>query len=236
MHTYAPWCRGLLRAGYSVVANIDLVTLPYPQPPYASPPFPRRVPGGAIEQVEQIKRKYFNLSAARHPIAMLPGLSFDDREEMRFAFPEKYLAARVIVDGGTIDVHNAHLPAVRAVGDSAPQYVRHDHDPRLQRRSHGVGQRPPSAHREACRRARSGSLEGRSPSPRIALAAPALIPARLAKRACRRTARPRRPPCNGGRDDDRSGLAAMRPPHRGTDRRRNWSLSVDQDRLQTLNA
>lgn len=57
LHTYASWCRGLLRAGYSVVANIDLVTLPYPQPPYASPPFPRRVPGGAIERVEQIERK-----------------------------------------------------------------------------------------------------------------------------------------------------------------------------------
>lgn len=41
---------------------------------------------------------------------MLPGLSFDDREEMRFAFPEKYLAAMVIVDGVEIDVHNAHLP------------------------------------------------------------------------------------------------------------------------------
>jgi hypothetical protein len=32
--TYAPWCQGLLRAGYSVVANIDLLALPYPQPPY----------------------------------------------------------------------------------------------------------------------------------------------------------------------------------------------------------
>lgn len=29
---------------------------------------------------------------------------------MRFAFPEKYLAAKVIVDGVEIDVHNAHLP------------------------------------------------------------------------------------------------------------------------------
>ena len=41
---------------------------------------------------------------------MLPGLSYDDREEMRVAFPEKYLAARVSVDGVEIDVHNAHLP------------------------------------------------------------------------------------------------------------------------------
>ncbi len=108
--TYDAWCRGLLNAGYSVVANIDLVALPYPQPPYVSPPFPRRPPRESIEQVGQINRKYFNLSAARHPIAMLPGLSFEDREEMRFAFPEKYLAAKVIVDGVEIDVHNAHLP------------------------------------------------------------------------------------------------------------------------------
>jgi endonuclease/exonuclease/phosphatase family metal-dependent hydrolase len=83
---------------------------PYPEPPYVSPPFPRRVPGGPIEQVGQINRKYFNLSAARHPIAILPGLSFENHEEMRFAFPEKYLAARVVVDGVEIDVHNAHLP------------------------------------------------------------------------------------------------------------------------------
>ena len=108
--TYAAWCRGLLDAGYSVLANIDLLALPYPEPPYVSPPFPRRVPGGPIEQVGQINRKYFSLSAARHPIAMLPGLSFEDDEEMRFAFPEKYLAAKVMVDGIEIDVHNAHLP------------------------------------------------------------------------------------------------------------------------------
>ncbi len=108
--TYAQWCRGLLDAGYSVLANVDLVGLPYPKPPYFSPPFPRKVPGRSIGQVGQINRRYFNLSAARHPIAMLPGLSFEDREEMRFAFPEKYLAAKVIVDGVEIDVHNAHLP------------------------------------------------------------------------------------------------------------------------------
>ena len=108
--TYAHWCRGLLEAGYSVVANVDLLALPYPEPPYVSPPFPRRVPGGPIGQVGQINRTYFNLLAARHPIAMLPGIAFGDREEMRFAFPEKYLAAKVIVDGVEIDVHNAHLP------------------------------------------------------------------------------------------------------------------------------
>ena len=108
--SYVHWCRGLLDAGYSVVANVDLLAAPYPEPPYVSPPFPRRVSGGPIEKVGQINRTYFNLSAARHPIAMLPGLSFEDREERRFAFPEKYLAAKVIVDGVEIDVHNAHVP------------------------------------------------------------------------------------------------------------------------------
>ncbi len=108
--SYVHWCRGLLDAGYSVVANVDLLAAPYPEPPYVSPPFPRRVSGGPIAKVGQINRTYFNLSAARHPIAMLPGLSFEDREERRFAFPEKYLAAKVIVDGVEIDVHNAHVP------------------------------------------------------------------------------------------------------------------------------
>jgi len=105
--TYGDWSRGLLGAGYSVISTVDLVGLPYPEPPYPAPPFPppRR---GSIH--DHIQRESFNLVAARHPIAALPGLSFEDPEEARFAFPEKYVAARVNVDGVEIDVHNAHLP------------------------------------------------------------------------------------------------------------------------------
>lgn len=102
---YADWCRGLTQAGYSVISTVDLVTLPYPPPPYPSPPFPLWK-----EPHDHIQRKNFNLTAARDPIALLAGLSFEDSEEARYAFPEKHLAARVTVDGAEVDVHNAHLP------------------------------------------------------------------------------------------------------------------------------
>ena len=46
----------------------------------------------------------------RGRIAALPGLAFGDPEQARLAFPEKYLAVRVVVDGMGLDVHNAHLP------------------------------------------------------------------------------------------------------------------------------
>jgi len=87
--TYAPWCAGLLEAGYSVVSTVDLLSVPYPPP---------------------IKRKNFNLLAARHTVALLPGLSFPDAEQAAVAFPEKYLATQVVCDGLVIEVHNAHLP------------------------------------------------------------------------------------------------------------------------------
>ena len=90
---YADWCDGLIREGYSVVSAVDLLGLPYPPPPYPSPPFPPKDRG-------QIQRKYFNLLAARHPIATLPGLSFPNPDEALYAFPEKYVAARVRVDEG----------------------------------------------------------------------------------------------------------------------------------------
>jgi exonuclease III len=103
---YSDWCQGLTRAGYSVLSTVDPVALPYPPPPYPSPPFPARFEGGR----DQIRRTNFNLLAARHPIAALPGLSFPDPEEARFGFPEKFVAARVSIAGLEVDVHNAHVP------------------------------------------------------------------------------------------------------------------------------
>jgi endonuclease/exonuclease/phosphatase family metal-dependent hydrolase len=88
----------LLAAGYSVVSAVELSLLPYPPPPY---------PG--IKQL-QIRRKNFNLTAARHPIASLRGLRFDDPEQARLSFPEKFVAADVMVSGRLVEVHNAHAP------------------------------------------------------------------------------------------------------------------------------
>ena len=72
--------------------------------PYPPPPYPKR-----IKQL-QIHRKNFNLTAARHPIAQLPGLRFDDPEHARLSFPEKFVAAEVMVAGRVVEVHNAHAP------------------------------------------------------------------------------------------------------------------------------
>src|SRR5688572_27306610 len=82
MGSYAGWVRGLDAAGYSVVSAIADLARPYPGAPYPSPPFPPRLRG-------DIRRKYFNLLAARHPIVKLPGLSFDNPDEALYAFPEK---------------------------------------------------------------------------------------------------------------------------------------------------
>lgn len=101
--SYASWVEALTRAGYSVLSTINLVSLPYPDPPYAAPPFPQEVAG-------QIERKYFNLVASRYPQAPLPGLRFEDPAEARLAFPEKHLATRLIVQGIAVDLHCAHLP------------------------------------------------------------------------------------------------------------------------------
>src|SRR4051794_32403929 len=60
--TYAPWCEGLLERDYSIVSAVDLVALPYPPPPY---------PDGVKQS--QIRRKNFNLTASRLPIALLDG-------------------------------------------------------------------------------------------------------------------------------------------------------------------
>ncbi len=105
--SYDGWCAGLIDGGYSIVSTVDLVALPYPRPPdsstYPFPPFPPN-------SREPIRRRNFNLTAARHPICQLPGLSFQDAEEALYAFPEKHAAARVRVEDADLEVHNAHLP------------------------------------------------------------------------------------------------------------------------------
>jgi exonuclease III len=103
--SYPGWSSGLMQANFSLVSTIDLVTAPYPPPPYPMPPFPK-----AAKRQDQIARKYLNVLASRDPIAPLPGLSFTDPDEARFAFPEKYVAARTSIGGLELEVHNAHLP------------------------------------------------------------------------------------------------------------------------------
>jgi len=105
--SYIGWRERLKESGYDFVSTFDLVAHPYPAPPYPSPPFP---PKNQDRTQRQIERKNCNLVAARHPIELLPGLSFEDPDEARYAFPEKHVAARVTLDGHEVDVHNAHLP------------------------------------------------------------------------------------------------------------------------------
>ncbi len=102
--SYPEWSAGLMEAGYSVVSSVDLAVLPYPPAPFPQEWFhspPSKAPA---------KRRYFNLIAARHPMVALRGISFEDPEEARFSFPEKYAAVRIRLDGKTIDIHNAHVP------------------------------------------------------------------------------------------------------------------------------
>ena len=101
--SYPQWCDALLGEGFSVASTIDLVRAPYPtmQPP--------------------IRRRYFNAIAARGAVAPLPGLDFTDPEQARVAFPEKYLAVRVVIDATGLEVHNAHLPPGSTRGVIKPQ-------------------------------------------------------------------------------------------------------------------
>lgn len=87
--SYGIWMRALMAEGYALASTADLLTVPYPGP---------------------IQRKYFNVTAARSPIAPLAGISFIDPEQREVAFPEKYLAARILIGRTEVDVHNAHLP------------------------------------------------------------------------------------------------------------------------------
>jgi endonuclease/exonuclease/phosphatase family metal-dependent hydrolase len=96
---YQEWRAGLGRAGYSVVDSVDLARVAYPPPPY---------PKGIKQR--QINRGGFALTAARHESVALQGLHFDDPEERRFAFPEKFIAAEMAVSERVIEVHNAGAP------------------------------------------------------------------------------------------------------------------------------
>lgn len=95
---YDDWCESLMAAGYSIVSAIDLVGVPYPE---MAPP---------------IRRRYFNLIATRREIAPLKGLKFEDPEQLAVAFPEKYLAARVLVDGIPVEIHTADVPPSETLG------------------------------------------------------------------------------------------------------------------------
>jgi endonuclease/exonuclease/phosphatase family metal-dependent hydrolase len=48
------------------------------------------------------KRRYFNLIASRWPL--------DALDDLELAYPERYLAAVVERPGGSLELHNAHLP------------------------------------------------------------------------------------------------------------------------------
>ena len=89
------WAQGLLAHGYTVVSSIELLAVPGPQHEKK----PRR-----------IRRKNFNLTASRFPLAVLPGLAFREAGVRDRAFPEKYLVTRIRAKPGTFDLHNAHLP------------------------------------------------------------------------------------------------------------------------------
>jgi len=95
---YTEWRESLMGAGYSIVSAIDLTGVPYPE---MAPP---------------IRRRYFNLTAARAPIAPLAGLKFEDPAQGAVAFPEKYLAASVLTDGAPVEVHSADLPPSETLG------------------------------------------------------------------------------------------------------------------------
>jgi len=92
------WRESLEGAGYSIASTIDLTAAPYP---LAVPP---------------IRRRYFNLTAARGSITTLDGLEFADPEQAAVALPEKYLAASVVVDGVPVEVHNADVPPSETLG------------------------------------------------------------------------------------------------------------------------
>lgn len=53
------------------------------------------------------QRRNFNLIASKLPIERCSGLSMSDPVE---GFPEKYLVARIDLNGNAVEVHNAHTP------------------------------------------------------------------------------------------------------------------------------
>lgn len=95
---YDEWSAALSGAGYSVVSSIELTKLPYPE---MSPP---------------LRRRYFNMIATRRPVVALEGLKYEDAGQAEVAFPEKYMAASVVVDGVSVEVHNADVPPSETLG------------------------------------------------------------------------------------------------------------------------
>ena len=103
---YPAWDAGLRAAGYVLTSGLDLVRAPYPPPPYH--------PDSRTSS--QIHRLYFNLIASRTGCEELPGLGWEDPTEAATAFPEKYLAAQIELDGRVVSIHNAHLPPGKTRG------------------------------------------------------------------------------------------------------------------------
>lgn len=104
--TWPWWEAGLAEMGYEIVSGRGLAARPYPPPPY--PPEARAT--------DQIYRTYFNLIASRVPITEEEGLSFPDPEEAALAVPEKYVTARIELDGSDVRVHNFHAPPGVSLG------------------------------------------------------------------------------------------------------------------------
>jgi len=117
---YPNWSESLTGAGYSFVSALELVEAPYPE---MAPP---------------ILRRYFNLTAARHPIEALPGLSFEDPKRAATAFPELYVAASVsVARAQAVDVHNAELPLGESLG-----VIKMHHFEAIRRRIDECSERP----------------------------------------------------------------------------------------------
>ena len=86
-----------------MVSSVELVRLPYPT---VEPP---------------IQRKYFNAIATGGNVGALAGVSYPDPSEAAVAFPEKYVAARILLDELEVEVRNAHLPPGSTRGPIKPQ-------------------------------------------------------------------------------------------------------------------
>lgn len=109
--SFGEWMAALSDQGYSVASTIDLAALAHP----GTLDWPEPLPDGYKRKGPR-ERKYFNLTAAKSQIAVLPGLVFEDPEQARIAFPEKYLVVRVDVHDARVDVHNAHVPDAATMG------------------------------------------------------------------------------------------------------------------------
>jgi endonuclease/exonuclease/phosphatase family metal-dependent hydrolase len=88
------WRTSLKANGYAVVNSaVELLDVPGPILPHTGQRFG--------------KRRNLNLIASREPLEKLAGLSLPKSAE---GFPEKYLVARTVVEGRSVEIHNAHTP------------------------------------------------------------------------------------------------------------------------------